>query len=495
VRVLLPALSADEQDELANQPVPSHLQTWTPTPEIMILVPTHSLTPSATQPEPLASPTRTSTPGPSLTPTLRYTLTITPTFNPRAVPTKTRAAPATCPVAASPGPLQLTELFEDFYAPADEVLAYLNAGGSLAEVRRALGEQQAKTKLIVVDLTHDGVDEIVLFTLPVYVFSCHEGVYVKLLEVQPDISDPYFAGVDLISQDLNSDGVADLLIESSYMGARNSTLNVQVYEWNGEAFVSLIPEAVHHPYQALGHIMFDSDVQVSMFNGHLRLEDIDRNGTVEIILRGGVEYGYVAQLSAPQPIEIHTWMWNGDEFNFFDVAFSPPTLKIHAVQAGDVASQLSNYEEALELYWQTIEDPSLEAWNVERNEWMPAWTDPGTPTPTHPPPDPDQGDRVEAYARFRIILTNYLLGRVDEAEEQYRLIQSIHPPGDPGHPYAQLASTFIDTYQDTSLIGKACAAARNFADQNAMDITVPLGWAVYGEANMSYGAEDICPFQ
>jgi tetratricopeptide (TPR) repeat protein len=457
----LQGLFGGEQDELADLPVPAQPVAWTPTNDITVLVPTFTLMATASPPVPQASPTITGTLAPSLTPTLRYTPTITPTFNPRLQPTMTRSPPETCPAAASPGPLQLTNLFDDFYAAADEILAYLNEGGSIAEVQRALGEMEAKTELIVADLTRDGV----------------------LLSVQPNISDPYFSGLDLISQDLNSNGVADLVIESSYMGARNSTLNVEVYEWDGDEFVSLIPEAVHHPYHALGHIMFDPGVQVSMFNGHMELEDIDRNGTIEIILRGGVEYGYIGQLSAPQSVEIHTWMWNGEEFNFYDVAFSQPTLKIHAVQAADVASQLSDYAEALDLYWQAIKDPALEAWNVERNEWMPEWTDPGTPTPTHPPPDPDQGDRVEAYARFRIVVTNLLLGHSEEAEAQYQNLLDLHPAGNPGHPYAQMATRL------------GCAAARTFAEENSGEILGSLGWAVYGEANRDYDAEDICPFR
>ena len=491
----LQGLFGEGGDELGNLPVPTLPLAWTPTPELMILVPTFSPTPSATQREVTNVPAQATQHTPTPTPTLRFTLTPTPTYNPRIVPTMTQAAPAACPLAASPGTLNLTEPFEDFYAAADEVLAYLNAGGSITEVRRALGELQWGTELILQDLTNDGIDEIVLYVVPIYVFGCRDGQYVELMQVQPEVSDPYFGNVKIYTQDLNLNGVSDLLYQSEYSGSRNSTLNIEVYEWNGEDFETLIPEEIHHPYYSMGYIMFVPNAQISMLNGHLRLEDIDRNGTIEIILRGGVEYGYIGQLSAPQPVEIHTWMWNGEEFNFFDVAFSPPTLKIHAVQAGDVAAQLEKYEQALELYWQAIEDPSLEAWNVERNEWMPEWTDPGTPTPTHPPPDPDQGDRVEAYARFRIVVTNLLLGRNDEAEAQYQNLLDLHPAGDPGNLFAQMATAFWEAYQTTSQVANGCAAAREFVDQDAGEILGSLGWATYGEANKSYGPEDICPFQ
>ena len=137
------------QDELANLPVPTLPFAWTPTPEIMVLVSTFSPTATASPPAPQASLTRTETLAPSLTPTLRYTLTITPTFNPHLVATMTRAAPEACPAAASPGSLTLTDPNNDFYAAADEVLAYLNTGGSVAEVRRALGELPIYTELLL----------------------------------------------------------------------------------------------------------------------------------------------------------------------------------------------------------------------------------------------------------------------------------------------------------------------------------------------------------
>jgi tetratricopeptide (TPR) repeat protein len=317
---------------------------------------------------------------------------------------------------------------------------------------------------------------------------------VELFHVQPEISDPYFAGVEIYTQDLNLNGVQDLLISSEYSGERNYTLNVEAYEWDGGDFVSLMPEVVNHPYYAMGHIMFDPGYQVSMYNGYMDLEDVDGNGTIELILRGGRVGGYIALLSAPQTSEIHTWMWNGEEFNFYDVAFSKSTLKIHAVQAGDVAARIDKFEQALELYWQAIEDPTLEAWNVERNDWFPEWPEPGTPTPAPPPPDPDQGARVEAYARFRIVVTNLLLGRVDDAEAQYQNLLELHPPGNPGNPFAKMASAFWEAYQAGAQVSSGCAAARQFADQNQGEIYGVLGWAVYGEASEPYDAEDICPF-
>jgi tetratricopeptide (TPR) repeat protein len=490
----LQGLFGGSRDEMANLPAAPVQAVWTPTMEIAILVPTFSPTPSATQLEGIAAPTSLTSHTPTRTPTPRFSPTVTPTFDPRSVPTATRATPETCPAPASVRSLKLTEPSDDFFAAADEILAYMNAGGSLAEVRRALEELQGPPELLLVDLTNDGVEELILHSITVHVFGCRGGKYEEWLRVVSQTSDPYSANIQKTIEDFNHNGIQDILVTSNNWGMQNYSIEVFVYEWDGEAFTSLIPEEVHHPYFSFGNIMLYPGMSISMYNGDLEIEDVDANGTTEIILKGGTVGGYVAQFSAPQTSEIHTWMWNGEEFNFYDVAFSTPTLKIHAVQAGDVASRLLDFEEALDLYWQANNDPALEAWNVDRNEWMPTWTDPGTPTPTYPPPDPDQGARVEAYARFRIVVTNLLLGRFDEADAQYQNLLDLHPPGNPGNPFAQMASAFWEIYQATAHVADGCAAAREFADQNQGEILGALGWAVYGEASKDYDAEDICPF-
>jgi tetratricopeptide (TPR) repeat protein len=493
---ILPGILGVVYIEEAIRPVPMLPLEWTPAPEIMVLVPTGSPTATVTEVRPQNSPTITKTPSPSLTPAPLYTATITPTFNPRLVATMTPSSPESCPDASLLGPLNLTHPQEDWYAPAEEILQYLNAGGSLDEVKRALNEiNNFHTELQVVDLTNDGVSEIVLHSFAVYVFRCSQGEYHEMLQIQPEILDMYGGSMTVLARDLNHNGVQDLLLTSRYEGMNDYSLNVLVYEWDGETFASLIPEEVHHPYYSFGYIVFEKGLLISTYNGSMELQDVDHNGTIEIILKGGRTGGYISMLSAPQRSEIQTWMWNGEEFNFYDVAFSMPSLKIHVVQEGDVASRLFKYEQALELYWRAIEDPMLEAWNVERNMWSPLGIGPGTPQPTYPPPDQDQAKRVEAYARFRIVVTNLLLERTTEAATQYQLIQELHHAGDPGHHFALLATAFYDAYQDTGSIGMGCEAARSFTEQNQAEILGSLGWAVYGEATSGHDVEDICPFQ
>ncbi len=494
----LQGLFGGGQDELADLPVPTLPAAWTPTLEIMMLVPTGSPTTTATMVSPQFSPTITKTLPPSQTPRPLHTATITPTFNPRSIATMTPASPEVCPALVSAGSLQLTEPDDDLYASADEVLTYLNAGGSVEEVRRALDDLSFNAELLTVDLTNDGVSEIVMYSFAVYVFRCHEGQYEEMLRIQPEIRDTDGTSMKMFTQDLTRSGVKNLIITTDNKGRGNDnyTLNILVFEWNGHEFANLAPEEVHHPFTQLGRVMYVGGYHLPMFRGEMELRDVDRNGTIEVILTGaGYPSREVSFWTDSYRQEIHTWMWNGEDFSLFNVTLSPAIIKIHAVQDGDLAALQLNYNDALNSYWRAINDTSLQAWNADILMWTHQDSYPGNPNP-FPPPDPEQAKRIEAYARYRIIVTNYLLGRVEQAEAQYQLIHNIHPDGDPGHPYTQMATAFHDAYQDFAASMRiGCNAAQAYAMHNESKILVPLGWSVYGEVNIAYDAEDICPFQ
>ncbi len=494
----LQGLFGGGQDELADLPAPTLPVAWTPTLDLALLLPIFTSTPTATPTALPLSPTQTETVAPTLTPAPLYTATITPTFNPRLVASMTPASPEVCPALVSAGSLQLTEPDDDLYASVDEVLAYLNAGGSVEEVRGALDDLSFNAELLTVDLTNDGVPEIVMYSFAVYVFHCHEGQYSEMLRIQPEILDTDGMSMKILTQDLNKSGVQDLIITTDNEGRGNDnyTLNVLVFEWNGQEFANLAPEEVHHPFTQLGQVMYVGGYHLPMFRGEMELRDVDWNGTIEVILTGaGYPSREVSFWTDSYRQEIHTWMWNGEDFSLFNVTLSPAIIKIHAVHDGDLAALQSNYNDALNSYWRAINDSSLQAWNEDILMWTHQDNYPGNPNP-FPPPDPEQAKRVEAYARFRIIVTNYLLGRVEQAEAQYQIIQETHPAGDPGHPYAQMATAFYDAYQDfAGSIKIGCNAAKAYATHNESVILRPFSSMVYGQVNILYDAEDICPFQ
>jgi hypothetical protein len=466
-------------------------QETTPTPTVTTtptMTPTITLTPTITPTRPTATP--------SLTPTI--TITPTPSNTPGPTPTyalaplsrATLAAPAQCPEEGDPGELVLPEsgiLLQDEY---DQILAYLNKGASAQDVLRALAAIDREDILEQQDLTHDGVPEIII-TYPFFdVLGCVEGAYERLLRIYPD--DPNFPVLRSTIADLNGNRVPEIVIETEFWGVHDYTLTVYVLEWNGEEFVDRLPEDLNLPLKERGWLYWNP-ASALMYNGDLKLGDVDINGTIELVLEGGTAGGMEAMFSAPQLTQQHIWMWNGSEFTLVEVNFSEPTLKFHAAFIGDVKSLMGHYEEAISFYQQAIFDTELIAWNSEWVEWgmMGGNLNPNYPKP---PQDYEQGQLIGMYARFRMLLVNYLLQNQYAIDTQYASIQLIAEQTGLGSKYAEMAAVFRTAYQESSSITQACRAAVKFADANAGEITAPLGWGVYGEVSPSYEPEEICPF-
>ncbi len=114
-----------------------------------------------------------------------------------------------------------------------------------------------------------------------------------------------------------------------------------------------------------------------------------------------------------------------------------------------------------------------------------------SPTPTS---DPEERPRLEAYARYRILILYARQGYQDEAQLAYDTLQKKFPAGSPGSDYTALATAFWDAYTPNADIQAACAAAIAYADAHREAILYPLGPPFYGEQNRIYTAQDICPF-
>jgi hypothetical protein len=470
-----------------NIPTATLTKTATLTPTITS-TPTITLTPTVTPTRPTATP--------SLTPTI--TITPTPSNTPGPTPTyalgplrrATMSAPAQCPAPGDPAPLELPDtqmLLQDEY---DQILGYLNEGGSAQGVRDALAAINREDILEVQDLTQDGVAEIIL-TYPFFdVLACSEGKYERLLRIYPE--DPNNPVLRETIADLNGNRVPELVVETETWGASNYTLTVFVLEWNGTEFVDRLPEELDHKLLERGWLYW-SPANALMYNGVLKLGDVDFNGTIELVIEGGTSGGMDAIFSAPQLEQQHIWMWTGAEFNLTEINFSEPTLKFHAAYIGDIYSLMGHYKDAISFYQQAIFDTELIAWNSEWIDWamMGGELNPNYPKP---PQDYAQGRRVSMYARFRMLLVNYLIQNQYAIDTQFESMQQIAEQGGAGIKYAELAAAFRNAYQESSSITQACQAAFRFAEENAVDITGPLGWGIYGEASPGYGPEDICPF-
>jgi hypothetical protein len=186
-------------------------------------------------------------------------------------------------------------------------------------------------------------------------------------------------------------------------------------------------------------------------------------------------------------------MWNGIEFILQNVSFSAPSYRFQAIQDGDDASLVGDFDRAMSFYQAAIEDDDLQGWNPARLGFE-SLVGERTPVPTFPPADPNERPRLEAYGRFRILLIELLRGRLVSAEDQLRILKGGFDRPSFTYPFVELSEIAWQAYFDSEHMGVACSLVIDFASSHQDEILVPLGSTYYGWLNRDYEPEDICPF-
>ncbi|MCA9934320.1 MAG: hypothetical protein H6662_08135 [Ardenticatenaceae bacterium] len=109
----------------------------------------------------------------------------------------------------------------------EDVLRYFNMGGTFEYLEEGFGGY-------FIDLTGDGIEEFAWRdTYAVFVLGCKNGDFETILEVLPHENGPIIEFID----DLNGNGRPELFL--SFYG-RLYLHTLQILEWNGEGFTSLI---------------------------------------------------------------------------------------------------------------------------------------------------------------------------------------------------------------------------------------------------------------
>jgi hypothetical protein len=378
--------------------------------------------------------------------------------------TSTPASLKKCPITQTDVPLP------DFESGTFEkqVIDYLNEGGNLEALETQLNQYEKRA--VIMDLTNDGIPEISIYIQRAYIFGCINGEYRTLLIVEPRKYRVEVIGII----DMNADGTPELVYKNETHGATgDSKAYYSIFEWNGNRFANLITDRTIYSEKVDGG---GSNKEAWMFNGYDILQDIDNNGTIELILYGGNDGGLSACDSGPVRNETHIWMWNGNEFDLASMELDPPEYRFQVVFDGDEASLAGDYIKAEKLYTLAITDDTL--YGIENFF----------------------GERpnLTAYSKYRILLI-YILTDNKSSEEVYQSIQVEFPVGMYGHAYSELANVVWDEYNQSKNIGIACNLVIKYAETHQVEILQPLGageyaYYGYGKQNNSYVAYDICPF-
>ena len=231
----------------------------------------------------------------------------------------------------------------------------------------------------------------------------------------------------------------------------------------------------------------------------VEIRDIDQNGTKEILLANN---GFVhPDNDFPYRQETRICMWNGQNIVLHKVEFDAPFYRFQAVQDGDRAISSGDFDKALNLYQQTINDKDLE-WFTQDRKWHDFWIYHSKifsfePTPTPNPalaPDPNEYPTLAAYAYYRIMLLYILKNDVASAEMALNKLQSEFPSKSAGGYFFNVASIFLQDYKSTLDIQASCSKVIDYVQEHPLP-TEYLGDWDHGIHSINYTPEQICPFK
>lgn len=461
--------------------------------ETLTLIPTFNFTATVPMPATVtADPTLTETPTITLTRTAILSRTPTATFNPWGIRTRTPAPAAACP-QTTPGLLEIPNFFDRRYRSSDEervVLGYLNSNGpgNLIEAQKKLGPSDPNAPVFAyLDLTNDGVPEIVLGITGFYIFGCKDGSYQTLFRLPPDglLFPP---GISL-APDANRDGVPEFILQTTRdkLGGHG----YKIYEWNGQEFSSLLVPEPPEYYE-------DGEISLLAPDGKIDFRDLNGDGIKELVVTDGIPIGTVFHDGLPWRIETRVYQWNGSQFIFTRRSFSPPQYRFQAAQDADRAVLAGDYAAALDLYQEVIYNTGLDWWTADRKKYLQQaflGFSQDQPTPTPPPPDPNEIRDLSAYARYRMVLLYAMRNKQADAQIVYDSLVKLNQAGRGGFAYVEMASIFWKEYLNSHNLAKACTLAADYAAAHPNEVLATVGGDFHGWQDRVYMPDDICPFK
>lgn len=362
--------------------------------------------------------------------------------------------------------------FDDY---PESMAEYLTVGGSAEGLERLLRDWGAITDIggtvTQADLTGDSLPEVVVSLMepigggvewgmePVWnlIVFRHNGKQadVVMQARYGDSKEWTWTKFDLLGiEDINKNGLLELIYLSSACGGMDCWSQLHVVEWNGSDFVNLIADA--EPYIFLEYV----PSPVFTFGDGYILVTIEPAESFS----GGTYRG-----------REDVWTWNGQIFALSEQKLGSPVTLVHMVHDGDNALAQGDCYAAITHYEQVLAAVDIPSGLfIEPREGM--------------PPSPDRPAIVRAYAQFKLVVAWAAAGNGATAEVQYRLLLDENPQGSEGYPYVQLGEAFWESFARDKNASKACAdvVAAAQHEPNAAQLLYA------GEANPTYQASDLC---
>jgi len=421
---------------------------------------------AACQPEPLTGSRATPVPFPTMTPGQVLIGQLNPAAQAagsspaEAVAIASRATPTprydACPVQT--GAPDFPELQSLDVPLAEALIRFLEAGGTLAQLRSGLSEWgvlQEGGEVRDIDLTGEGGVEIVIaYTAPgdvgsLLILGCENGRYVARYEMLADGSTPptiVWVG------DVNRDSRTELVLSRRQCESPDlCEFDTQILRWN----------------ERQGRFF-------NLLSGPLRslalptVDDIDDDSVTELVVnldsRGNLTTG-------PLRTGINIYDWNGAQYVLSIIQLQPPVFRIQIIHEADREFARRNIADAARLYGLALADDDLRYWFN------------------------DGPVNVLSYALYRLVLAYTYL----EDERLPEVVQRLNEeyPLDEGdtledqNVYAALAYTFLNAVQAREDLHTACQAVQRIVEirPEALELLNR-----YGRYSPTYTALDLCPF-
>ena len=264
------------------------------------------------------------------------------------------------------------------------------------------------------------------------------------------------ANVIVAMEDTNADGGGELVYNRPWCGAHTCFLHIHIVSGGDGAYTTLSPPP--SPVDPQGGI--------SMSYADYRLEDVDRDGSKELVLHGG-SIGSVG--AGPNRERTETWGWDGERYTLRETILDPPTYLYHAILDANALIGQSRSAEAEQAFVAAIEDGTLDrGGSLSGSQSVSA--------------------ELESYAYLRAAVARFvsggdLAGAVGYLDRAVSLDAPLHAP---------LAAAFRDAYAASADLAAACDAVRTYVEDHLAALT---DFWNFGYGNPPFDAEAFCPFR
>ncbi len=260
------------------------------------------------------------------------------------------------------------------------------------------------------------------------------------------------------AEDFNGDGRPELAVTSHGCGAHTCHIRLYLVGFGNGGYELLIRKTLEAPHGVVSAPVADNQI---------RFQDVDGDGLRDLVFRQGLIASFGA---GPQRGATRTYRWDGERYTFASIDYDPSDLRYFKVRDADDAFARRDYEVAIRLYREAIDNREL-----REVQYF--------------------GDPVElvVYAQFRIGLSLAALGQKEAALEALDVAITSHLTS----LHGQVAESFRRAYATEGSTVAGCTSARELISGNLR--AFQTAW-FYGYANPpgdfdpDFPLEALCPF-